>query len=85
MKGWEEEETGMGVSRRSGRGDFFLVLVDESFLVRGAGVFLRTVRFAEETFFLVRDGFFMVLGADRKQGSDFDSSYGKIQPLLTRR
>ena len=85
MKGWEEEEMGMGVSRRSGRGDFFLVLVDESFLVRGAGVFLRTVRLADGTFFFVGDVFFMVLEADKKQDSDFDSSYGKIQPLLTRR
>ena len=79
MKGWEEEETGMGVLRRRGRGDFFLGLVDESFLVRVAGVFLRTVRLVEGTFF------FMVLEADKKQDSDFDSSYGKIQPLLTRR
>lgn len=85
MKGWEEEETGMGVLRRRGRGDFFLGLVDESFLVRGTGVFLRTVRFAEGTFFFVGDVFFMVLEADKKQDSDFDSSYGKIQPLLTRR
>jgi hypothetical protein len=75
----------MGVLRRRGRGDFFLVLVDESFLVRGAGVFLRTVRLADGTFFLVRDGFFIFLRADKKQGSDFDSSYGKIQLLLTRR
>ena len=85
MKGWEEEETGMGVSRRSGSGDFFLVLVDESFLVRGAGVLLRTVRLADGTFFFVGDVFFIVLEADKKQDSDFDSSYGKIQPLLTRR
>ena len=85
MKGWEEEETGMGVLRRRGRGDFFLGLADESFLVRGGGVFLRTVRLAEGTFFFVGDVFFMVLEADKKQDSDFDSSYGKIQPLLTRR
>ena len=85
MKGWEEEETGIGVLRRRGRGDFFLVLVDESFLVRGTGVFLRTVRLADGTFFFVGDVFFMVLEADKKQDSDFDSSYGKIQLLLTRR
>jgi hypothetical protein len=54
-------------------------------LVRGTGVFLRSVRFAEGTFFFVGDVFFMVLEADKKQDSDFDSSYGKIQPLLTRR
>jgi hypothetical protein len=54
-------------------------------LVRGTGVFLRTVRFAEGTFFFVGDVFFMVLEADKKQDSDFDSSYGKIQLLLTRR
>lgn len=75
----------MGVLRRRGRGDFFLGLGDESFLVRGAGVFFRTVRLAEGTLFLVGDVFFMVLEADKKQDSDFDSSYGKIQSLLTRR
>ena len=84
MKGCEEGETGMGVLRRRGRGDFFLGLGDEGFWVRVV-VFLRTVRLAGETFFLVRDVFFMVLGADKKQDSDFDSSYGKIQLLLTRR
>ena len=30
----------MGVLRRRGRGDFFLGLGDESFLVRGVGIFL---------------------------------------------
>ena len=84
MKGCEEGETGMGVLRSRGRGDFFLGLGDEGFWVRVV-VFLRSVRFAGETFFLVRDVFFMVLGADKKQDSDFDSSYGKIQLLLTRR
>jgi hypothetical protein len=54
-------------------------------LVRGAGVLLRTVRLADGTFFFVGDVFFIVLEADKKQDSDFDSSYGKIQPLLTRR
>jgi hypothetical protein len=54
-------------------------------VVREVGIFLRTERLAEETFFLAGDDFFMVLGANKKQGSDFDSSYGKIQPLLTRR
>lgn len=85
MKGWEEEETGMGVLRRRGRGDFFLGVREETFLVRGVDDCLRTARLGEETFFLVRDVFFIFLGADEKQGSDFDSSYGKIQPLLTRR
>ena len=85
MKGWEDGEMGIGVLRRRGRGDFFLGLEDESFLAAGVGVFFRAVCLAEETFFLVRDGFFIFLGADKKQGSDFDSSYGKIQPLLTRR
>ena len=85
MKGWEDGEMGIGVLRRRGRGDFFLGLGDEGFVVREVGIFLRTERLAEETFFLAGDDFFMVLGADKKQGSDFDSSYGKIQPLLTRR
>ena len=84
MKGCEEGETGMGVLRSRGRGDFFLGLGDESFWVRVV-VFLLSVRLAGETFFLVRDVFFMVLEADKKQDSDFDSSYGKIQSLLTRR
>jgi len=85
VKGWEEEETGMGVLRRRGRVDFFLGLGDEGFLVLGVGIFLRTERLAEETFFLAGDDFFMVLEADKKQDSDFDSSYGKIQLLLTKR
>ena len=34
MKGCEEGETGMGVLRSRGRGDFFLGLGDESFWVR---------------------------------------------------
>ena len=85
MNGWEDGETGIGLLRRRGSGDFFLGLEDESFLVRVVGVFFRTVSLSEGTFFLGLDVFFMVLDADKKQGSDFDSSYGKIQPLLTRR
>lgn len=84
MKGCEEGETGMGVLPSRGRGDFFLGLGDEDFWVRVV-VFLRSVCLAGEALFLVRDVFFMVLEADKKQGSDFDSSYGKIQLLLTRR
>ena len=34
MKGCEEGETGMGVLRRRGMGDFFLGLGDEGFWVR---------------------------------------------------
>ena len=34
MKGCEEGETGMGVLRSRGRGDFFLGLGDEGFWVR---------------------------------------------------
>ncbi len=34
MKGCEEGETGMGVLRRRGRGDFFLGLGDEGFWAR---------------------------------------------------
>jgi len=85
VKGWEDGETGIGVLRRRGRGVFFLGFGDEGFWVRGAGVFLRTVRLADGTLFFVGDVFFMVLEADKKQDSDFDSSYGKIQLLLTRR
>ena len=53
VKGCEDGETGIGVLRRRGRGDFFLGLEDKSFLAAGVGVFLRTVRLAEGTFFLV--------------------------------
>jgi len=53
VKGCEDGETGIGVLRRRGRGDFFLGLEDESFLAAGVCVFLRTVRLAEGTFFLV--------------------------------
>jgi hypothetical protein len=66
VKGCEEWETGMGVLPSRGRGDFFLGLGDEGFWVRVV-VFLRTVRLAGETFFLVRDVFFMVLGADKNK------------------
>jgi hypothetical protein len=34
VKGCEEGETGMGVLRRRGRGDFFLGLGDEGFWAR---------------------------------------------------
>ena len=75
----------MGLLRRCGRDDFFLGVREETFLVRGVDDCLQTVRLVEGTFFFVGDVFFMVLEADKKQDSDFDSSYGKIQPLLTRR